>query len=101
MLEQQRRAVIDGSVFAIWVFFADESIYELCKIDHDRNDGGPGSTSSGHEWLRGQGRNYSLGRWTFWKKRLDEFATTKELTEIFRDIAVRATSVMRTIKGSM
>ena len=53
---------MDVSPFAIQVLFGDESIYELCKIDHDRNDGGPGSTSSGGEWLRGQGRDYSLGQ---------------------------------------
>ena len=41
---------MDVSVFAVWVFFGDESIYELCKINHDRNDGGLGSTSSGDEW---------------------------------------------------
>ena len=85
---------MDVSLSAIWVLLAGESIYELCKIDHNRKDGGFGSTSNSDGWLRGQGRDYSLGLRTFWKKRLGEFATTKALTESLRDIAVRATSEM-------
>ena len=82
-----------------WVLFAGQSIYKLCKVNHDRRDGAPGSTPYGYEWLWGKGRGYSLGRWEFWKKRFGEIATTKELKDSLRDIAARAASKMEEMGG--
>ncbi len=98
-LEQQRRAVMYVPPAATWVLLAGERIYELCKIDHDRKDGGPGSTPNGSEWLWGKGRGYSLARWAFWKKRFSEIATTQELKDSVKDIAARAASEMERIEG--
>ena len=50
-LEQHRRAAMYVPPAATWVLLASPSIYELCKINHDRRDGAPGSTPDGVEWL--------------------------------------------------
>lgn len=93
-LEQHRRAAMYVPPAATWGLLAGPSIYELCKINHDRRDGAPGSTPDGDERLWGQGRGYSLGRWAFWKKRFGEIATTKEWKDSVRTIAARAASKM-------
>ena len=98
-LEQRRRAVIYVPPAATWVLLAGEAIYELCKNDHDRKDGAPGSTSYGDEWLWGQGRGYSLGRWALWKKRFGEIASAKELKEGVTDIAAKAALEMERVGG--
>ena len=98
-LEQHQRAAMYVPPAATWVLFAGQSIYELCKINHDRRDGAPGSTLYGDGWLWGKGRGYSLGRWGFWKKRFGEIATTKELKDSVRDIAARAASKMEEMGG--
>lgn len=64
-LEQHQRAALYVPPAATWMLLAGRSIYELCKVDHGRLDGGPGSTPDGDEWLWGYGRGYSLGRWSF------------------------------------
>ena len=93
-LEQQRRAVMYVPPAATWILLAGESIYELCRMDHDRMDGGPGAPLYGDEWLWGKGRGYSLGRWAFWKKRFSEIATTQGLKDDVKHIAARAASEM-------
>ena len=93
-VEQQRRAAMYVPPAATWVLLAGESIYKLCKIDHDRKDGALGSTPNGDEWLWGKGRGYSQERWTFWKKRFGEIATTKDLKDSVREISARASSHM-------
>lgn len=98
-LEQQRRAVIYVPPAATWMLLAGEAIYELCKNDHDRKDGAPGSTSYGDEWLWGQGRGYSLGRWTLWKKRFGEIASAKELEDSVTGIAAKAAFEMERVGG--
>lgn len=95
--EQRRRAAMYVSPAATWVLFAGEAIYQLCKSDHDRKDGAPGSTPDDDEWLWGKGRGYSVGRWAFWKKRFEEIARTEELKDSVRDIAARAASQMKEI----
>ena len=100
-VEQQRRAVMYVPPAATWVLLASEKIFELCKTDHDRQDGAPGSTPEGDEWLWGNGRGYSLGRWTFWKKRFSEIAIITELKGDLMDIAARAASEMDKIEGKM
>lgn len=100
-LEQQRRAVMYVPPAATWVLLASEKIFELCKTDYDRQDGAPGSTPDGEEWLWGNGRGYSLGRWTFWKKRFSEIAILTELKGDVMDIAARAASEMERIEGKM
>lgn len=97
--EQHRRALMYVPPAATWILLAGKNIYELCKNDHDRKDGDPGSTPDGDEWLWGKSRGYSLGRWAFWKKRFSEIATTRELDEGVKDIAARATSEMKNIEG--
>ena len=96
-LEQHRRAAVNVPPAATWVLLAGESIHELCRNDHDRQDGGPGSTPDGDEWLWAKGRGYSLGRWAFWKKRFSEIAVTEDLTDGIKDIAARAASEMEKI----
>jgi hypothetical protein len=97
--EQQRRAGMYVPPAATWVLLAGQSIHELCKSDYHRKDGAPGSVWDGDEWLWGKGRGYSLGRWTFWKKRFGEIATTQGLKDDVKDIAARAASEMGIIEG--
>ena len=53
-LEQQRRAVMFVPPAATWVLVAGKSIYELCEVDHNRQDGAPGSTPNNYEWFGGK-----------------------------------------------
>ena len=97
--EQQRRALIYVPPAATWILLAGEGVRELCKNDHDRQDGAPGSTSYGDEWLWGRGRGYSLERWTLWKKRFFEIASTKELEDNVTEIAAKAAFEMERVGG--
>ena len=92
--EQQRHALIFVPPAATWVLIAGKSIYELCKVDHNRQDAAPGSTPIGDEWLQDKGRGYSLGRWDLWKSRFSEIATAQGLKETVKEIAARASSEM-------
>lgn len=49
--EQQRRALMSVPPASTWVLIAGKSIYELCNLDHNRQDGTPGSTPIGDDWL--------------------------------------------------
>ena len=99
--EQRQRALIFVPPAATWVLIAGNKIYELCKIDHDRQDGAPGSTPIGDEWLWGKGRGYSLGRWGLWKSRFGDIATAQGLNDSVKEIAARARSEMVRVEGQM
>ena len=49
--EQQRRVLMSVPPAPTWVLIAGKSIYELYKLDHNRQDGAPGSTPIGDDWL--------------------------------------------------
>ena len=98
-LAQQRRAEMYVPPAATWVLLAGERIYELCKVDHERKDGVPGSTPDNEEWLWGKGTGYSLGRWAFWKNRFSEIETTQKLKDSVKDIAARAAFEMGKIES--
>ena len=97
--EQHRRAMMYVPPAATWILLAGEEIYGLCKNDHDRQDGAPGSTFDTDEWLWGKSRGYSLGRWAFWKKRFSEIATTRDLKDGVKEIAEKAAAKMEMIEG--
>ena len=99
--EQQRRALISVPPAATWVLLAGKSTHKLCKISHNRQDGAPGSTPSGNEWLWGKRRGYSSGRWGLWKSRFSESATTQGLADSVKEIAARASSEMDKIEDQM
>ena len=99
--EQQQRALISVPPAATWVLIAGNNIYELCKIDHNRQDDAPGSTPIGDEWLWGKGRGYSLGRWGLWKSRFSEIATAQGLNDSVKEISARARSEMDRVEGQM
>lgn len=96
--EQYRRALMYVPPAATWIILAGQKIYELCQGDYDRKDGAKGSTPEGDEWLWGQGRGYSLGRWAFWKKRFGEIATTPSLKDLVKELSARAESEMSRIE---
>ena len=98
-LEQQRRAVMYVPPASTWILIAGETIYKLCKSDYDFLDNGPGSTPDNDEWLWGKSRGYSLGRWSFWKKRFGEIAATEELKGDVKEIAARAAFEMEKLAG--
>lgn len=93
--EQHQRATLYVPPAATWVLIAGRSIYELCKVGHERKDGAPGSTPDNDEWLWDHGRGYSLERWSFWKNRFSELATIEELGEKTMDLAARAAAEMQ------
>ena len=99
--EQQQRALISVPPAATWVLIAGNNIYELCKIDHNRQDDAPSSTPIGDEWLWGKGRGYSLGRWGLWKSRFSEIATAQGLNDSVKEISARARSEMDRVEGQM
>ena len=99
--EQQRHALIFVPSAATWVSIAGKSIYELCKVDHNRQDAVPGSTPIGDEWLWGKSRGYSLKRWSLWKSRFGEIATAQGLKDSVKEIAARASSEMDRVDGQI
>lgn len=94
MPNQQRLAAMYIPPAATWILLAGERIYELCKSDHGRKDGAPGSTPNEEEWLWGKGRGFSLGRWALWKERFDEIARTQGLQNGVKELSARANSEM-------
>lgn len=92
--EQQRCAIMYVPPAATWILLAGESIHQLCKTDHNRKDGAPGSTPSNVSWLWGKGRGYSLERWAFWRGRFSDIARSPNLSDEVKDIASRAASAM-------
>lgn len=83
---------------ASWILFAGERIYELCKSSVSCDDGAP-ATVPVDEWLWGEGRSYSLGRWALWKKRFGEVAMTQGLQDDVKDAAGRAMSKMGKVES--
>lgn len=98
--EQQGRGVMNVPPAATWILLAGEKIHELCKSDHDRKDGAPGSVPA-NEWLWGKGRGFSVGRWELWQKRFGEIAGTQGLRDDVRDLAARANSEMERIESQI
>ena len=90
---------MDVPLAATWVLLAGHRIYELCKTDHDRKDGAPGSVHYDNEWLWGKGRGYSLDRWAFWKKRFNEISRTQGCDDKVKDIAAKAASEMEKVES--
>lgn len=80
---------------ASWMLFAGERIYELCKSSISCDDGVPATV----EWLWGEGRSYSLGRWALWKKIFGEVAMTQGLQDNVKDLAGRAMSEMGKVES--
>ena len=98
--EQQRRALLYVPPAATWMIVASRKIYDLCKNDQDRQDGAPGSTWEGDEWLWGKGRGYSMERWAFWKARFNDIAFASWSKDDIKDYAERAVAEMAQIENS-
>ena len=99
--EQQRRAMMYVPRASTWILLSGETIQKLWEADYDFLADGFGSTPNNDEWLWGKSRGYSLGRWSFWKKRFGEIATTEGLEDNVKEMAARAVSEMEKIAGQV
>ena len=96
--EQLRDAVMYVPPAATWILLAGETIYTLCKTDHKRDDGAPGSALSHEDWFWGRRWGYSLERWTFWRERFGEISKVQNLKDDVKEVAARATLEMERIE---
>lgn len=96
--DKQRLAAMYVPPAATWIFLTGEIIYEHCKNDFNCIDGAPGLILD-DDWLWGNGKGYSLGRWAFWKKRFGKIAMTQGLLDSVKDLATIAVSEMGKIES--
>ncbi|KAH9876912.1 hypothetical protein IAQ61_002273 [Plenodomus lingam] len=85
----QARASMYIAPAATWILLAGEKIYELCKENYKRIDGGV--NRDGFLWT---GTGFSLPRWKFWKQRLSEISQDTTLEETLRTQARNASTEM-------
>jgi hypothetical protein len=74
----------------VWICLAGKLIFDLCKLNGEgaaRND-----MAAGKYWTGSVG--FSVERWEFWKRRLDEVAVNDEASEETRGIAKKMKEIM-------
>lgn len=75
--EGYRNAVIYVPPAVTRILLGGKGIYGFCKSDRKCIDNQPGYVVDEASCKWQQGRGYSLGRWAFWKERLDVIAMTQ------------------------